>query len=99
MLTASYRGKKTREFRRLGGGGGKTLLFFGAPREKVFIHPFVLLGGSVLINQWGNPGGTRGNRKGGGGPKKSKHRQVFFSRYLAANDGAVSNVQGKVESV
>jgi len=57
--------------------------FFGYTRLIVLINPIFLSGAPVLINHPVSLGLTRGNRKGGGGAKKTKNRGVFFWGHLA----------------
>jgi len=93
-LAAKYLEKKTRRFRVESAMflfTRRVLAFFRVNPAKIFNQPdFFLSGAPALIHRRVNLGFTRGNRKGGA-RKKSENRRVFFSRYLAANDGATAN--------
>jgi len=65
------------------------LAFFRVNPAKLFESTrFLLSGALVLINRRVNLGEPGETGTGGGALNKSKNRRVFFSRYLAANDGS-----------
>jgi len=71
---------------------GACLHFFGETRLKVSINPIFFIWSACFYQSSGQPRVNPGKQEGGGARKKSKSRRVFFSRYLAANDGALAQI-------
>jgi len=64
----------------------RVLAFFRVNPAKVLINPICFILSACFDQSSGQPRVNPGKQKGGSA-KKIKNRRVFFSRYLAANDG------------
>jgi len=60
---------------------------FRSTRLKVSINPIFYIRSACFDQSLGQPRVSPGKQGGGRGRTKSRNRRVFFSRYLAANDG------------
>jgi len=72
--------------------------FFGYTRLKVLINPIFIIRSACFDQSSSQPWVNPGKQEGGGGATKFKNRRVFFSRYLAANDGALAWRRGPVRA-
>ena len=68
----------------------RVLAFFRVTPAKSLINPIFLIRSACFDQSSGQPRVNPGKQEGGGPQKKSKNRRVFFSRYLAANDGGIN---------
>jgi len=67
---------------------GACLPFFRVNLATSCNQPDLFYPGRLRLSIDGSTSGEPGETGTGGAPKKTKIRRVFFSRYLAANDGA-----------
>jgi len=73
----------------------RACLFWGKPGKK-FQSTHFLYPERLFYQSSGQPRVTPGETGRGGSAKKNKNRRVFFSRYLAVNDGAAGGAGGCV---